>query len=233
MQLDLTPGGQLAIDVVNTCPLQTNTYLAVSAGEAVVVDPGGEGAEVYAYLAEKHPGVRLAAVISTHGHGDHVGGVEGVLDACEKACGVRPPYLISETDAERAQSARANSSHSFGYDADAPAPDRMLHEGDTVTFGEVTLQVVETPGHTPGGVELFCACAAGHVAFVGDTLFPGSAGRTDLADGDADALLASLGKLARLLPADTLCLVGHGPSTVMERELAANPYIAEARARGL
>ena len=204
MQLDLTPGGPLAVDVVNTCPLQTNTYIAVSGDEAVIVDPGGEGAQVYARFAEKHPGARLAAVISTHGHGDHVGGVEGVLDACEAACGARPPYLISEIDAERAQSARANSSHSFGYDADAPAPDRML-----------------------------CACAAGHVAFVGDTLFPGSAGRTDLAGGDAGALLASLGKLARMLPSDTLCLVGHGPSTTMDRELAANPYIAQALRQGL
>ena len=233
MQLDLTPGGPLAVDVVNTCPLQTNTYIAVSGDEAVIVDPGGEGAQVYARFAEKHPGARLAAVISTHGHGDHVGGVEGVLDACEAACGARPPYLISEIDAERAQSARANSSHSFGYDADAPAPDRMLREGDAVAFGEVTLQVIGTPGHTPGGVVLFCACAAGHVAFVGDTLFPGSAGRTDLAGGDAGALLASLGKLARMLPSDTLCLVGHGPSTTMDRELAANPYIAQALRQGL
>lgn len=233
MQLDLTPGGALAVDVVNTCPLQTNTYIAVSGAEAVIVDPGGEGAQVYAHFADKNPGVRLAAVISTHGHGDHVGGVEGVLDACEKATGARPPYLISEMDAERAQSARANSSHDFGYDADAPAPDRLLHEGDAVPFGEVSLQVIETPGHTPGGIVLFCACAPGHVAFVGDTIFPGSAGRTDLKGGDARALLASLAKLARTLPADTLCLVGHGPSTTMDRELTGNPYIAEARRLGL
>ena len=233
MQLDLTPRGSLAVAVVNTCPLQTNTYLVSSAGEAVVVDPGGEGAQVYARLAEQFPSAHLAAVVSTHGHGDHVGGVKGVLDACEAATGARPPYLISDTDSERAQSARANSSHDFGYEADAPAPDRMLHEGDTVTFGDVVLQVVETPGHTPGGIVLFAATEKGNVAFVGDTLFPGSAGRTDLKGGDARALLASLGKLARLLPADTLCLVGHGPSTRMADELAGNPYIAEAKRLGL
>ena len=232
MTLDLTPAGSFELKTAVACPLQTNCYMLRSRDEVLIIDPAASGSEIYRYAMEGEGAARLAAVVSTHGHGDHVGGVEGVLDEAEKETGVRPPYLISEADAERAQNANANSSHDFGYDADAPAPDRMLREGDVIAFGDVRLQVLETPGHTPGGVVLFCATSDGMFAFVGDTLFPGSAGRTDLKGGDSRALIRSLGRLARELPPETVCLPGHGPSTTMAVELDSNPYIAQAERLG-
>ena len=104
-------------------------------------------------------------------------------------------------------------------------PTRLLAEGDAIEMGDICLQVIETPGHTPGGIVLFAATEQGNIAFVGDTLFPGSHGRTDLAGGDEAAIMRSLSKLARLLPADTTCLVGHGPSTTMQTECEHNPFM--------
>mgnify|MGYP000111015646 CR=1 FL=1 len=104
-------------------------------------------------------------------------------------------------------------------------PTRLLAEGDAIEVGDIYLQVIETPGHTPGGIVLFAATEQGNIAFVGDTLFPGGHGRTDLSGGDEAAILRSLSKLARLLPPDTVCLTGHGDSTTMARELMQNPFM--------
>ena len=92
-------------------------------------------------------------------------------------------------------------------------------------MGDAVLQVIETPGHTPGGIVLFAATEEGNLAFVGDTLFPGSHGRTDLEGGDEAEIMESLAKLATLLPPDTRCLIGHGSSTTIARELATNPFM--------
>ena len=108
---------------------------------------------------------------------------------------------------------------------DPGEPTRLLAEGDTIEVGDVCLQVIETPGHTPGGIVLFAATEQGNIAFVGDTLFPGSHGRTDLSGGDEAAIMCSLSKLAKMLPPDTVCLTGHGDSTTMARELMQNPFM--------
>lgn len=108
---------------------------------------------------------------------------------------------------------------------DPGEPTRLLAEGDTIEVGDVCLQVIETPGHTPGGIVLFAATGQGNIAFVGDTLFPGSHGRTDLSGGDEAAIMRSLAKLAKMLPPDTVCLMGHGDSTTVARELMQNPFM--------
>lgn len=108
---------------------------------------------------------------------------------------------------------------------DPGEPTHLLAEGDVIEVGDIYLQVIETPGHTLGGIVLFAATEQGNIAFVGDTLFPGSHGRTDLAGGDEAAILRSLSKLAHMLPPDTVCLTGHGPSTTMARELMCNPFM--------
>lgn len=194
-------------------PIETNCYALVSDGHAVVIDPGAAGAQVAEHLGD----VTVDAVIATHGHGDHVGGVQGLVDAL----GGDVPFWIHEADAERASHAGTPGNLGIAYDDDAPAPARFLHDGDEVSVGDVTMRVIETPGHTPGGVVLL----GDGFAFTGDTLFAGSAGRTDFPEGDHATLMRSLDRLKAEVPPETVVLPGHNAVTTMERELATNPFL--------
>lgn len=196
-------------------PIQTNCYAYVSGGACMVVDPGAAGAAVAEHLAD----VRVECVAATHGHGDHVGGVAALVAA------TGAPFCINAADAERAALAGQPSELGIAYDDDAPAPDRTLCEGDVISVGTATFTVMETPGHTPGGIVLVGGGTAEGVAFVGDTLFPGSHGRTDLDGGDEAAIMASLRRMAKEIAPATTLLCGHGPSTTMAAELARNPFL--------
>ena len=135
------------------------------------------------------------------------------------------PYCISAADAEMATHAGEPSELGIAYDDNAPLPDRTLAEGDVLSIGTATFTVMEAPGHTPGGIVLVGGGSAEGVAFVGDTLFPGSHGRTDLSGGDEAAIMASLRRIAAELAPKTRLLCGHGPSTTMSQELASNPFL--------
>lgn len=196
-------------------PLATNCYAYVSEGECLVVDPGGSGAQVAEHVRD----ARVTCVAATHGHGDHVGGVAALV----RATGA--PFAIQAADAPLAARAGQMSEVGRSYDEDAPVPDRTLSEGDVLRVGTATFTVMETPGHTPGGVVLVGGGSAEGVAFVGDTLFPGSHGRTDLSGGDEAQIMASLARMADLIAPETTLLCGHGPATTMARELATNPFL--------
>ena len=197
-------------------PLQTNCYAYVSEGECLVVDPGGSGAQLATVLDD----VRVTCVAATHGHGDHVGGVRALV----RETGA--PYAIHAADAELARHAGEMSEVGRRYDDNAPNPDRTLAEGDVLRVGTATFTVMETPGHTPGGIVLVGGGTAEGVAFVGDTLFPGSHGRTDLKGGDEATIMASLVRMAAEIAPETTLLCGHGPATTMARELAVNPFLS-------
>ncbi len=196
-------------------PLATNCYAYVSGGSCMVVDPGGSGAQ----LAERLCDVNVKLIVATHGHADHVGGVAALKRA------TAAPYLIHAADAERARHADERGVTGYAYDEGAPAPDRTLSEGDVVTVGTASFTVMETPGHTPGGIVLVGAGSARGIAFVGDTLFPSSHGRTDLAGGDERVIMRSLARMAQEIDPATALLCGHGPSTTMADELSNNPYL--------
>ncbi len=220
--LDLSPRGRIAVDCIVDGPLGTNVYVVTSGGEALVIDPAWDGAAIARRIADAHPDVRVTGIVCTHGHADHVGGVA----ALRRALGDQVPFMLSAGDVDIVAGSIVHQRQSWGVDAEDPGtPDRLLREGDAIAVGDAVLQVVETPGHTPGGIVLFAATEAGNIAFVGDTLFPGSCGRTDLAGGDEATLLRSLARMGRLLPADTFCFVGHGDGTTIERELASNPFM--------
>ena len=196
-------------------PLQTNCLAYVSDGECLVVDPGGSGDQLATVLDD----VRVTCVAATHGHGDHVGGVAALV----RATGA--PFAIHAADIELARHAGERSEVGRSYDENAPEPDRPLAEGDVLRVGTATFTVMETPGHTPGGIVLVGGGSAEGVAFVGDTLFPGSHGRTDLKGGDEATIVASLARMAAEIAPDTTLVCGHGPATTMARELAVNPFL--------
>lgn len=222
MKLDISKKGSLSIHCVVNGPIQTNTYFAVSGDEAIIIDPAWDGEKLFEMLAERCPGVRVAAIVCTHGHADHIGGVAGL----RRALGDDVPFMISKVDAAIMERAIEDMREMWGFDHEMPpAPDRLLEEGDTIAFGNVALQVIATPGHTPGGIVLFGAAETGDVAFVGDTLFPGAHGRTDLNGGSEKEIIASLGKLGHFLPADTLCLIGHNDTTTIGAELETNLFM--------
>lgn len=200
--------------------IQTNCYAYVSQGDCLVVDPGASGSRIAQQLTDVH----VTQVVATHRHHDHVGGVRALVEA------TGAPWAIGAIDAPRAVQALELSSHVFDVDgddiADPPTPDALLHEGDLVEVGTARFRVLETPGHTEGGIVLVGEGTADGVAFVGDTLFAGSCGRTDLLGGDATQMRQTLARLARDIAPETALLCGHGPTTTMAHELATNPYLA-------
>nr|DAP05721.1 MAG TPA: hypothetical protein [Caudoviricetes sp.] len=205
---------QIAMFVVG--PIETNCYAYVSQGECLVVDPGNSGKAIAEHLP---PDVTVRYIVATHGHGDHVGGVKALRDA------TGAKYAISARDAELAKHAGEKSELGRSYDDNAPDPDLTLSEGDVLKVGTAEFRVLEAPGHTPGGIVLLGGGSAEHVCFVGDTLFKGSCGRTDLAGGSQEDMVSTLARLKREIPAHTNVFCGHGDPTTMEDELAQNPYL--------
>ncbi len=202
-------------------PIETNCYAVVSEGKCLVVDPGATGDMIASHLED----VEVELIVATHCHHDHVCGIRALKEA------TGAPWAISAADRDHAVEALERSSHvwpdlpTLGLE-DPPEPDQLLAEGDVVRVGTLEFRVVACPGHTPGGIALIGMGEAAGLAFVGDTLFAGSAGRTDLAGGDFDQLMATLDKLSREISPDTMLLCGHGPETTMATELATNPFYA-------
>ena len=200
-------------------PIETNCFAYVSCGECLVVDPGAEGAAIAEALSD----VKVTQIVATHGHHDHVCGVKALVEATGAS------FAVSKADAWRVTQALELSSHAFGRasegEQNAPEPDVLLGEGDVIEVGTARFRVMETPGHTEGGIVLVGEGTAQGLAFVGDTLFPGSHGRTDLRGGNETEILASLARMATEIPAEMALLCGHGPSTSMEWELEHNPFL--------
>lgn len=196
-------------------PLPTNCYAYISDGVCMVVDPGFAGDQIAQALSD----VKVRYVVATHGHGDHVGGVSELVAATGAT------FMMSEADVALAQNMDVAGNHPG--ETQPPLPDKTLAAEDIISFGTARFKVLETPGHTKGGIVLVGEGSAKGVAFVGDTLFAGSAGRTDLMGGNPVELTSSLQLLIRALPADTTILSGHGRTTTMEEELATNPFLVQ------
>ena len=220
--VDLPSGDSIHPFVVG--PIETNCYAYASGGSCIVVDPGASGAAVAQAIRDL--GLEVSLVVATHGHHDHVCGVKALLAEFPA------PFAVGERDAWRVTQAIEISARAFGSfvaasssEQNAPEPDRTLAEGDVLEVGTARFRVMETPGHTEGGIVLVGEGTAEGIAFVGDTLFPGSCGRTDLLGGDQATIMRSLSRMGREIAPETTLLCGHGSSTTMERELATNPFV--------
>ena len=198
-------------------PIMANCFIVgcEKTREAAVIDPGDDTDKILMTLA----GLKLKVkyIINTHGHFDHVGGNKRMKDA------TGADILIHSLDAQMLDYI-SQSASAWGMNAeDSPPPDRMLKDGDEVKFGNITLKVIHTPGHSPGGISLY---SDGFV-FVGDTLFAGSIGRTDFPGGDFETLLSSIRKKLFVLGDDVRVFSGHGPETTIGAEKKYNPFAGQ------
>lgn len=182
------------------------------------VDPGGDLDRLLA-AAEKL-GVTIDKLLLTHGHIDHAGGTG------ELAARLHVPIEGPQQEETFWIDQLAAQSRSFGFPPARPfTPDRWLRDGDTVRVGEQTLQVLHTPGHTPGHVVYFHAPS--RLAIVGDVLFAGSIGRTDFPRGDHQALLDAIREKLWPLGDDIAFIPGHGPMSTFGEERRSNPFVGD------
>jgi glyoxylase-like metal-dependent hydrolase (beta-lactamase superfamily II) len=197
-----------------TGPFEENCYLVIddASNEAVLVDPGADGERLVE--AVRRAGVQLRGIWLTHAHLDHIGAVAEVKRAFDVPVRLHPADLpLYRAGARQAQA--------YGVPFEQPFdPDEWFDEGSTARVGSLEFAVMHAPGHAPGHVVLHTE----GLALVGDCLFAGSVGRTDLPLSDGAEFARSLARIAAL-PPGTRVLPGHGPETTIGRELASNPFL--------
>lgn len=202
--------------LIKTIPvgqLETNCYIVIDENslECAVIDPGDESNTIMDYLESNH--LQCRVILLTHGHYDHVGAVNEVLEQTGAHMYINP----------RDEGYAPGLS---GMKFKMPEGGRYYDEGDCVKVGSLEFKVIATPGHTPGGVCLIC----GDALFTGDTLFKGSCGRTDLPGGSMQAEMRSLKKICAL-EGDYEVYPGHMDGSTLERERRFNHYCREAVAK--
>lgn len=206
--------------IVPVTPLQQNCTLMWCSDtmKGVVIDPGNDVDAILDAVSEV--GITVERVLLTHGHFDHVGG------AMELAENLNAPIYGPHQDDAFLTAAVVSSAKMYDMDGGRDVTgNAWLDDGDTVTFGNVTLEVLHTPGHTPGHIVYFNADAK--LAQVGDVLFQGSIGRTDFPRGDLDTLIRSITTKLWPLGGEVTFIPGHGPASTFADERASNPYVGD------
>ena len=203
----------LQVETLVVSMFATNCYLVYGKEdkEAVVIDPGAGAKTIIQTI--KNLELKPKYILNTHGHVDHVG-----ANAKLKAK-FNLQVMLSEKDLHLYNNPGFGLKHVLKKQ---PRPDHFLQEGDVIKFGKSQLKVIETPGHTPGGV---CFFAPGQL-FCGDTLFSGSIGRTDLSGGSYEQLITSIKEKILILAPETIVYPGHGPLTTVGDERAHNPFLS-------
>jgi len=193
-----------------TGPIETNCYVVYDgSGEGLIIDPGQCEKRIIEFIGDKQ--LEIVNILNTHGHADHIAG----------NAGFGYPVMIHRDDESFLYDERKNLSFLTGTSIKPVQPARLLRDKDTIKIGALVLEVIHTPGHTPGGISLRC----GSYLFGGDTLFFEGIGRSDLPYGDQDALIRSIRERLLILPDDIKVLPGHGPETTIGHEKHFNPFL--------
>lgn len=195
--------------------IETNCYIVYDEKTKVcaVIDPGAEAEKIIRLIHQKE--LKPSMIINTHGHVDHVGANKDLIDEYSI------PLLIHSADTPMLDKVEQMELSFFLGAKNSPPPDKFLVEGHNVTIGSIQLEIIHTPGHSPGSVSLI----GDGILFSGDTLFWGGVGRTDLPGGSWNELVRSIKEKILTLPEETLILPGHGPKTTVGQEERSNPFI--------
>jgi glyoxylase-like metal-dependent hydrolase (beta-lactamase superfamily II) len=195
--------------------LQSNCYILWDNNlkQGAIIDPGHDS-DIILRVINKI-GIEIKYILATHGHFDHIGAVAPI----QKALNVE--FLAHKDDYFFIEDCK-NAAHRWGIEIDQPSkPDRFIQDGDTINLGDFGLEVLHTPGHSPGSISFL----HNSMVFVGDTLFQNSIGRTDFKKGSFELLSRSIKTRLYILPDNTLVYTGHGPITTIGNEKKYNPFL--------
>lgn len=181
--------------------------------EGIAIDPGGDVDDIINKIQELDLDIKY--IVLTHGHGDHIAGVEGLKDY------TNAKIAVHKDDGPMVRDGNKNLSSRMAMGTVEFEPDILLDEGDLIKFGNLSAEVIHTPGHTPGGISL----KIGDALFTGDTLFAGSIGRTDFEGSSFESIINSIKTKLITFPDDTRVFPGHGSATTIKREKSYNPFL--------
>lgn len=203
----------MMIDRVVVGKYGVNAYIIADGKEAAVVDPGAQ-ANLIVRKLEEH-GLTLKYILLTHGHGDHIGGVQALKDK------YNPEIILSEGDFDMITTPDLNHSVDICGEAISFEADRYVRNKDIILLGELKIECITTPGHTKGGL----CYLVGNYLLTGDTLFNRSVGRTDLHGGSMTDLVNSISSKLMVLDDDIIVLPGHGAKSTIGFERKNNPFL--------
>lgn len=194
---------------------QANCYIVYDENtkDTAVIDPGGDFPELKKAIDDN--GLKVKYIIMTHGHGDHIGALKELKDYTGAVT------CIHREDNAMLMNKNMNHSADIGGKAIEVSADRLLEDGEILELGNTKLNIIHTPGHSKGGICIYCEGKL----FSGDTLFACSIGRTDLAGGSLEEIIASIKNKLLTLPEDTEVYPGHGPSSTILIEKKRNPFL--------
>jgi len=203
---------EFEIDRLEVGPMGANCYIIENTAtkNACLIDPGGEPGRIKEVLKKK--GLSLKFIINTHGHGDHI-----LANGYFKV-----PVYIHRLEKDFLTDPGKNLSGMFGFLIKSPEASKLLEDGDKILLDDLELEIIHTPGHTPGGISI----KLDGLIFTGDALFAGSVGRTDLLEGDEELLMRSIKEKLFILGDDIIVYPGHGPESTIGEEKRTNPFFS-------